>query len=126
MVVLSSNNFQKITQNDNKKMNNIRYTNIKIIPSFNKSMKNEFNRQRFYSSEDYSNNGKEAKIISLKYPDMANKSLGTSIKKDFNEITKYNNINPIKESNDINNNVFPFIQMKDKENKTKKKKKKFK
>ena len=123
MVVLSSNNFQKLTQNDNKKMNNIRYTNIKIIPSFNKSMKNEFNRQRFYSSEDYSNNGKEAKIISLKYPDMANKSLGTSIKKDFNEITKYNNINPIKESNDINNNVFPFIQIKDKENNSKNKKK---
>ena len=57
---------------------------------------------------------------------MANKSLGTSIKKDFNEITKYNNINPIKESNDINNNVFPFIQIKDKENNSKNKKKKFK
>ncbi len=129
MVVLSSNNFHKLSQNENKNLNNIRYTNIKIIPSFNKSSKNELNHQRFYSTEENSNNGKEAKIISLKYPNMTDKSLGTSVKKDFNEISKYNNISFLNEkieSNDKNNNLFPHIQIKEKENNSKKKIKKTK
>ena len=129
MVVLSSNNFHKLSQNENKNLNNIRYTNIKIIPSFNKSSKNELNHQRFYSTEENSNNGKEAKIISLKCPNMTDKSLGTSVKKDFNEISKYNNISFLNEkieSNDKNNNLFPHIQIKEKENNSKKKIKKTK
>ena len=125
MVMLSSNNFNKLSQNGNKNMNNIRYTNIKIIQSVNKSEKAE--HLRFYSIEDYSNHGKEAKIISLKCPDMTDKSLGTSVKKDFNEISKYNNIsfiNEKKESNDKNINLLPHIQIKDKENNVKIKKNK--
>jgi hypothetical protein len=58
---------------------------------------------------------------------MTDKSLGTSIKKDFNEISKYNNIsfiNEKKESNDKNINLLPHIQIKDKENNVKIKKNK--